>query len=74
MLSVREARARAVERAIRTGELPNLDLIHQMQRSEGFVPCFGRAEQKCPHADCRWHPRCMALVGFSADPLPAAAG
>jgi hypothetical protein len=67
MLTVREAKDRAVERAICTGDLPNIDLIHTIQRADGLQPCFGRPERQCPNTRCPWYTQCMALVAFHAD-------
>ena len=69
MLSIREAKDRAVSRAIRTGELPNIDLIHQIQRFEGHAPCFGRCERACPETGCPWYARCMVLLS-PVEPAP----
>lgn len=70
MLDVHTARDRAVRRAIQTGEMPNLDLIHTMQKAEGCQPCFGRTESPCAETICRWHEQCMALSAFSPTALP----
>ncbi|HVP11256.1 MAG TPA: hypothetical protein VMV94_08745 [Phycisphaerae bacterium] len=64
MLDIHIARDRAVRRAIATGEMPNIDLIQTIQRTEGHRPCFGRAEEHCPHATCRWYVQCMALLTY----------
>jgi hypothetical protein len=64
MLDIHIARDRAVRRAIDTGEMPNLDLIQTIQRTEGSRPCFGRAEEQCPQLNCRWHSQCMALTAY----------
>jgi hypothetical protein len=62
MLSLTQARDRAVRRAIETGELANMDFIHMIQRAEGFQPCFGLTENRCFQGGCRWHPECVALA------------
>lgn len=64
MLDIHVARDRVVLRAIETGEMPNFDLIHTMQRAEGYEPCFGRAQGFCHETGCRWHSECMALAAF----------
>jgi len=71
MLSVREAKDRAVRRAILTGELPNIDLIHRIQRFEGSAPCFGRLEQECTNTACPWYDQCTALTAQIARPVAA---
>jgi len=71
MLDIRTARDRAVRRAVETGEMPNLDLIHQIQKTEGHHPCFGRCEGFCGEVRCRWHGQCMALSSYSVKPAPS---
>ena len=70
MLDRHAANDRAVRYAIRTGQMPNVHLIHAIQGLEGFEPCFGREESQCPKTHCRWHEQCMALTAFSAAPSP----
>ena len=65
MLDVHTARGRAAQYALQTGQLSDMNLIHTMQRYDGFEACFGRALGVCPHSHCRWHRECMALMAFS---------
>ncbi len=67
MLDYHAASDRAVRFAIKTGDMPNLHLIHALQRHEGFEACFGRETQVCERTHCRWHSECMALVRFDPD-------
>lgn len=76
MLDVRSARDRAVRLAVLNGHMPNFDLIHSRQRSEGYEACFGRCTAVCQLTQCRWHRECtMLLEGADAaqkgDALPA---
>lgn len=66
MLDIRTARDRAFRRAVETGEMPNFDLIHNIQKTEGNHPCFGRCEGLCGELQCRWRGQCMALSSFAA--------
>lgn len=67
MLDFYTAGGRAVRHAVKTGHMPNFHLIHARQQSEGYEPCFGRAVERCPHAQCRWFHECMALCAFEPD-------
>jgi hypothetical protein len=62
LLSIIDARERAVRRAIQTGVMSDVGLIHARQRAAGFEPCFARALAPCPHPHCRWHGECMDLM------------
>ena len=64
MLDFRSARDRAVRRAIVTGQMPNMDIIHARQKMEGFEPCFGRSEKVCQRTGCKWHGDCAELASF----------
>lgn len=69
MLDYHAASDRAVRFAIQTGDMPNMNLIHALQRSEGFEACFGRATSQCDRSHCRWHQSCMALFSYDPDGL-----
>ena len=71
MLTIRQAKERAVRRAILTGDLPNIDLIHRIQRFEGAAPCFGRLEHECANTTCPWYDQCTALLARTAEPVAA---
>jgi len=62
MLDFRAANDRAVRHAVQTGHMPDISLIHSLQRHEGFTPCFGRVTEPCPRSHCRWFAECMTLV------------
>lgn len=62
MLDIRSARDRAVRLAVLSGHMPDFDLIHSRQRTEGFDVCFGRCTTICPQTHCRWHRECSMLV------------
>jgi len=62
MLEVQKARQRALVRALETGEMVEMNFIHQIQTVEGLVPCFGRSEEACDRISCRWYEECMALL------------
>lgn len=62
MLSFPAAHERAIQRAIDTGTLAEMDFIHSVQQAEGVMPCFGRMEDSCRNVTCRWYGECMLLV------------
>lgn len=64
MLDLRSARDRAMRRAIETGHMPNMDIIHARQKMEGYDPCFGRTDKVCQRTGCRWHGDCAQLAMF----------
>lgn len=69
-MDVREdVRYRAMMMGIATGNMPNVDLIWAVQRSEGFKSCFGQTE-RCGHRECHWRKECLALDFYRNVPLP----
>ena len=66
MLSVADARDRAIRRAIETGEMAEMDFIHAVQQAEGYQTCFGRTEEACSQMGCRWRDGCIALADTEA--------
>lgn len=69
MLDLRAARDRAVWRAVETGDMANMDLIHARQEKDGFIPCFGRSEAVCSQSHCSFHTECAALASFQPKPV-----
>jgi hypothetical protein len=37
------------------------DLIHAIQRKEGYTPCFGRPTGQCPYIDCCFRDDCLRI-------------
>jgi hypothetical protein len=66
MLSLDDACDRAMRRAIKTGEMAEMDFIHAIQQAEGHQACFGRAEGPCARVGCRWHVECAELANTEA--------
>jgi hypothetical protein len=42
--------------------LKKADLIHAIQRKEGFTPCFGKSKGKCAHPDCCFMDDCLRIT------------
>ena len=68
MLSLTDARDRSMRRAVKTGEMAEMDFIHTIQQAEGHQACFGRTREPCPQIGCRWHAECAALAGTEVFP------
>ena len=54
----------AVMMAVRTGDMPNVDLIWARQRAEGYQDCFGQG-LGCVLRHCLYRWQCLALDFFS---------
>jgi hypothetical protein len=62
MLTIQQAKGRALRRAVSTGQMVDMALVHRIQKTEGNPVCFGLAEAHCDRVTCRWHSECMALL------------
>jgi hypothetical protein len=69
MFNEREIKDRAIMMAIRTGEMPNLDVIWARQKADGYTVCFGQGVN-CPRQKCIWRRQCLALSYFAAEESP----
>ena len=56
----RVIREKAVRLGVRTGWMPNVDLIWRWQAHEGFRTCFGEFQAGC-NPDCRWRNDCVQV-------------
>ena len=61
-------REKAFRMAIRTGWMPDFNLIWESQRQQGFSMCFGSPSESCDR-NCRWFEKCRELVSEPVDTL-----
>ena len=58
----RDVRNRAVVMAIRTGDVPDVDLIWSIQEHEGHTACFGQRGYCYERKACRWGAACGQMA------------
>ena len=58
---------------IATGDMPDVEFIWSVQRSEGSRECFGQG-LGCQERGCSWRAKCMALDFFAEISLASLAG
>ncbi len=57
---IKDIRAIATERGLKTAKLPKAELIRLIQRSEGNFDCFGSATGGyCDQDGCSWREDCL---------------
>ena len=54
-----EIKKKASALGIQPGKMKKAELIHAIQKAEGFTPCFGMAGATCPYLDCCWRDDCL---------------
>ncbi len=60
-MSIRQLQVKAKNLGIDPGTMEKTELIHTIQRAEGFTPCFGTANGSCPQEACCFRPDCLTL-------------
>jgi len=56
-----EIRTKAQELGIIPGKMKKPELIHTIQVTEGYMPCFGRSDGQCSNSDCCFMQDCLKL-------------
>ncbi len=57
-----QVKSRAVAQAVKTGDMPNVDLIWMIQQNESNDACFGKYSDCAEHI-CRWRENCLKIAG-----------
>ena len=66
-MHIQEIREIARNYGLKTGKVTKLDLIREIQRSEGNFDCFATAaNQYCDQQDCLWRADCFNAAAKSA--------
>lgn len=60
-MTMAEVEQKAVSRGIQPGQMNKTELIHSIQRSEGYNPCFGTSNGQCPYTDCCFMDDCLPI-------------
>jgi hypothetical protein len=58
-VTISEVKARARALGILPPSMDKADLIHAIQRKEGYTPCFGTSGGNCPYGDCCFRSDCL---------------
>jgi hypothetical protein len=60
-MTVRQLHDKARYLDIDPGKMKKTELIHSIQRREGYSPCFGTANGSCPYETCCFRPDCLKI-------------
>ena len=59
-MKMEDIRKKATSLKISSGKIrKKSDLIHAIQKAEGFAQCFGKSDSTCPYVDCCWRQDCL---------------
>jgi len=60
-MKIAELREKAKRLGINVVKMKKVDLIHSIQKAEGYAPCFGKSNGQCPYADCCFMEDCLKI-------------
>ena len=55
-----QLKTKAKNLGINPEKMNKTELIHAIQRAEGFAPCFGKSNGYCPQEACCFRADCLA--------------
>jgi hypothetical protein len=58
-MNIRQLQEKAKNIGIDPGKMKKTELIHTIQKTEGFTPCFGTANGYCPQEACCFRDDCL---------------
>lgn len=62
-MKMQQIRSIAKEHGVKSGRLSKINLIHEIQRTEGNFDCFGTAyDGYCDQHGCLWRVDCFAAA------------
>jgi hypothetical protein len=60
-MSVGQLKVKAKNLGINPEKMEKTELIHTIQKAEGFTPCFGTTNGYCPQEACCFRGDCLTL-------------
>lgn len=61
-MKIIELKKKAKPLGINPGKMKKQELIHSIQKAEGYTPCFGKSNNgQCPYTDCCFMDDCLAI-------------
>ena len=59
MITMSEIKIKAKALGIDASKMKKVELVHAIQKAEGFSPCYGRSNGSCPWTQCCWRSDCF---------------
>jgi hypothetical protein len=60
-MTMGQIRQKAISLGVQPGKMKKTELIHSIQKAEGYTPCFGSSNGNCPYIDCCFMPDCLKI-------------
>ncbi|MHC4622445.1 MAG: Rho termination factor N-terminal domain-containing protein [Planctomycetota bacterium] len=61
-MKVAELRKKAKPLGIKAYKMNKVELVHAIQKAEGYTVCFGGSDGQCPHTDCCFREDCLKIT------------
>jgi hypothetical protein len=58
-MTIGDIRKKAQALGINAGKMQKAELIHSIQMTEGYTPCFGRSNGNCMYTECCFMKDCV---------------
>ena len=60
-MNMTDLRKKAKPLGIDAGKMKKEELIHSIQRAEGFTACFGKSNNQCQYTECCFREDCFKI-------------
>jgi hypothetical protein len=60
-MTMSQVKQKAKSLGVKPGKMKKAELIHSIQKAEGYTPCFGSSSGNCPYIDCCFMPDCLTI-------------
>jgi hypothetical protein len=60
-MKMTELKEKAKPLGINPNKMKKQELIHSIQKAEGYTPCFGKSNGQCPYIDCCFMDDCLTI-------------
>jgi hypothetical protein len=58
-MTMSEIKIKAKALGVAGSKMKKVELIHAIQKAEGFTACYGRSTGSCPWTQCCWRSDCF---------------
>ena len=58
-MKLKSVQEKARDLGVEPGKMKKRELIHAVQKAEGYTPCYGHFGDGCPYADCCFRSDCI---------------
>jgi len=60
-MTMSHIKQKAISVGVQPCDMKKTELIHSIQKAEGYTPCFGTSNGQCPYTDCCFMDDCLTV-------------